>query len=234
MTEQRLPYNATSSDPNQTIIVTTDASPLVQHYADGTVVCDILLLLPILVSQGSYERPSPCMQPVRLPNGDLGFCNDPSSDECACCTAPVCASHSYSIWIALPDEVGLYCDDKHARLCETCFFLSRAMRAAIHTLVVRVNGIGEAVDETARRSVKVPQAAVPICQRRDCPWNASRRVTLQTTQEVAFPTALNGLIFPSRRTTFDLCSGCYHFDIKRDKAFQIIDIAPLSWPEVQS
>jgi hypothetical protein len=142
MTEHRPLYHACSGTvgPTSSHSPSTDQSPLVQHYANGTVASDTLLLLPILVSPSSYEQPSPCLQLAHLDNGNLGFCNEPSCDSCACCTAAVCALHCYSIWVALPDEVGLYSSDKHARLCETCFFLSRAMRTAIHAFVRAING----------------------------------------------------------------------------------------------
>jgi hypothetical protein len=70
----------------------------------------------------------------------------------------------------------------------------------------------------------------PPCQRATCPnqgtvyGEASRRVTLEITQEVAFPATLNGLNFTSRRRTVDLCMACYHFAIKHDKRFQTVEI----------
>ncbi len=77
------------------------------------------------------------------------------------------------------------------------------------------------------------QESKPLCQRGDCRWEASRRVTIEATQEVqppvtlygvTFATIINRLVFPFRRITVDLCSGCYLFDIERDKTLQIISV----------
>ncbi len=133
--------------------------------------------------------------------------------------------------VVFSDGTGLDQGAREAILCETCLVLPARMRPALHAFVVQINAPEEEAFETTHHPVKVPQEAVPICQRCDCPWNASRCVTIETTEEVAFPTALNGLIFPSRRATFDLCSGCYHFNIKRDETFQIISVVALDWPE---
>ncbi len=232
MTEHRPLYHAYSgrvgpASPNPT----SASQPLIQYYTDGTVASDTVLLLPILLSPMHHKQPSSCMQLVHLGNSALSFCNARTDETCACCMTPVCVSHSRRAMVVFSDETDQ--GTREAILCETCLVLPVHMRHALHAFVVAINSPERATNETTHRPVTVPQAATPICQRRDCPWNASRRVTIETTQEVAFPTSLNGLIFPSRRTTFDLCSGCYHFNIKRDKAFQIIDIAPLSWPEVQ-
>ncbi len=227
MTEHRPFYHvchATTGPTGQ-----SPASPLIQHYTDGTVAPDSILLLPILVSPMHREQPSSCMQLVHLGNSNLGFCNARTSDACTCCMTPVCVCHSRFALVSFSDETGLDLGTREAILCETCLTLPAHMRYALHAFVVAINSPRDATNEIT--PYQAPQAAVPICQRGNCPWNASRRVTLQTTQEVAFPTALNGFIFPSRCTTFDLCSGCYHFNIRRDKAFQIISVAPLGWPD---
>jgi hypothetical protein len=76
------------------------------------------------------------------------------------------------------------------------------------------------------------------CQRGSCPnrgttyCEASRRVTLQAVQEVkppvtlygvTFATILNGLVFPSRRITVNLCVACYHI-LKHDKTIQMLSV----------
>ncbi len=85
---------------------------------------------------------------------------------------------------------------------------------------------------------KIRQESKPICQRGSCPnqgttYNeASRRCTIEATQEVerpvtfygvTFMTILNGLAFPERRITVDLCVACHHI-IKHDKRFKLISI----------
>ncbi len=85
------------------------------------------------------------------------------------------------------------------------------------------------------------QESNPQCQRGDCTWEASRRVTIETTQEVqppvtlygvTFATIINRLVFPSRRITVDLCSGCYHFAIKHDKTLQVISVVGIDEGQV--
>jgi hypothetical protein len=76
------------------------------------------------------------------------------------------------------------------------------------------------------------QESSPKCERGDCTQLATRTVTIETTQfqspitlyGVTFATIINHLVFPSRRITVDLCSGCYHFHIKHDKTLQIISV----------
>ena len=84
------------------------------------------------------------------------------------------------------------------------------------------------------------QEASLTCQRGDCTSEASRRVTIETTQEVqspvtlygvTFATIINRLIFPSRRITVDLCSSCYLFSIECDKTLHIISIVGLDLDE---
>ena len=79
------------------------------------------------------------------------------------------------------------------------------------------------------------QALCPKCQRGDCTWDASRRVTLEaqkfeppvTLYGVTFMTIINRLCFPERRITVDLCSVCYHFDIKRDNTLKVLSVVGL-------
>ncbi len=79
---------------------------------------------------------------------------------------------------------------------------------------------------------KIRQESHPKCQHGDCKWNASRRVTLEaqkfespvTLYGITFMTIINRLVFPERRITVDLCSVCYHWNIKQDKDLQIISV----------
>ena len=122
MTEHRSHYQAKSGD------YSTDkgtVSPLYQHYVNGTVARDIILLLPVLQSPLYDESPSSCMHLVHLPDG-LGFCNASTEQHCTCCGLPVCNEHCRG-FLSLRSEMG------EGPLCETCTFLPVHIISALRT-----------------------------------------------------------------------------------------------------
>ncbi len=140
MTEQRPFYHASSGTAEPIgKSPTTTSSPLVQYCADGTVASDTILLIPVLVSLLSREQPMSCMQYVHLDNGDLGFCNAQTRETCACCTVPVCASHSRLAWVAFSDAKGVYQGAQEHLMCETCLVLPVHIRYALHSFVTAIN-----------------------------------------------------------------------------------------------
>jgi hypothetical protein len=76
------------------------------------------------------------------------------------------------------------------------------------------------------------QESSPKCERGDCTQLATRTVTIETTQfqspitlyGVTFATIINHLVFPSRQITVNLCSVCYHWNIKRDETLKILSV----------
>jgi hypothetical protein len=145
MTEHRPSYFAFSSIGEGAQSTTT--SPLEQHYVDGTVSRDTILLLPVLSSPLETDQPSVCLQLVHLEGISLGFCNVPTKERCACCDAPTCQAHATCGALTVIDENGLRHLLNEALLCETCAHLDTVARTALSTLRRLLNGQTRYADE---------------------------------------------------------------------------------------
>ena len=139
MTEHRPLYHAFSG-----VTESISPSPLIQHYTDGTVSRDIIFLLPILESGYHRDLPSPCLQLIHLPNGDLSFCNHRTEHRCACCGNAVCEQHHHTGFLSFQDETGAWQVLTHPVLCEGCAHLDSPARYAIYTFRHVLNAEGEA------------------------------------------------------------------------------------------
>ena len=103
----------------------------------------------------------------------------------------------------------------------TCLHLPARARAVLHASRRLINAHAGQVRESHS-----------ICQCKSCPnqgatySEASRRVFIESVQILSFPVVLNGLSFPCRQITVDLCVSCYH-RIKRDQMFKILSVVPI-------
>ena len=136
MSEDYATYHAESGKTEERVVTPLPALPA---YAIPATPPDTLLLLPIVQSGSVPDAKSPCLQLIRQDNGTLSFCNHRTTDICACCGNAVCRQHSYSAWVAFPDEADTYPEAHAALLCETCMHLGSAVRLALRAFRQRLS-----------------------------------------------------------------------------------------------
>jgi len=120
MTEYRPPYHAFGGDTYHLPKSRTHLDGLEQHYVDGTTSRDTVLFLPILISSVSGEDTTPklCMHRISLDDDLLCLCNGDAASICPCCGFAVCAGHTSTRTISLPNVSGR--EPEGQLLCETC------------------------------------------------------------------------------------------------------------------
>jgi len=139
MTEHHHTFSGTTEAHPLNYGTTIVASPLEQHYVDGSISRDIILLLPILDVPRHDEQPSPCLHLVHLPDGNLGLCNVKTEHTCPCCGNSACNKHLSEHTVLFPDEMNVWSEEYTAPLCETCALLPKETIYALHAFRLSIN-----------------------------------------------------------------------------------------------
>jgi hypothetical protein len=113
-------------------------SPLVQHYADGTMSCDTLLLLPIL--QLPQAQGNTCLHHVYLSDSTLSVCNAATiAQPCGGCGISMCKKHQSPHLLSVMDAPG---KSHRSLLCTTCACLPLQIVLALREFRRKINEQG--------------------------------------------------------------------------------------------